>query len=63
MDKYDWEEIKYIVAIICAAIYLVFTTCLIHFDIAKHEENETMLEKYRIEMQYLGEEKVEKGGK
>lgn len=60
MNKYDFEEI---IVIIGAAIYLIFTTWLIHYDIAKHEENETMLEKYRIEMQYLGEEKVEKGGK
>ena len=53
MDK----EIKYIIAAAGVVIATLMIIIFAHLDIAEHEKNETMLEKYRIDMQYLGEER------
>ena len=51
------EEIKYIIAVAGVVIATLMVIIFTHLDIAEHEKNETMLEKYRIEMQYLGEQR------
>lgn len=56
----DLEDILWALCGIIFVSLLFVIVVFIHTDIAKHEENETMLEKYRIEMQYLGEERVVK---
>lgn len=44
------EEIKYIIAVAGVVIATLMIIIFTHLDIAEHEKNETMLEKYRIEM-------------
>ena len=56
----DLEDTLNTIGLFFMGLAFLLMVIFTHLDIAKHEENETMLEKYRIEMQYLGEERVEK---
>ena len=49
----DLEDILKVTGLFFMGLALLLVVIFTHIDIAKHEENETMLEKYRIEMQYL----------